>query len=428
VSGVDALARPGFVGDLAWAVGRLRVAEEEAGRCINLVPSENRLSPLARLPFHLDCYSRYFFNDAFDEGRWEFSGSRTSASVETGLTIAALRRLGQAEHVNVRPLSGLSAMLVAVAGLGGEPGATVVSVAPAAGGHYATGRLVTRLGYRSRLVGAGGVAAGGVDVEELRAVVAACRPSLVYLDVANTLRRLPVTEVVKAVREASPATLVHWDCSHSLGLVLAGVFENPLACGADSFGGSTHKTFPGPQKGVLATNSAEIAARLRDAQFFLISSHHFAATLSLGLALREFEHLAGARYGRTVLANAQTFAEALAERGFVVERVSPGSFTETHQVWVRSRDPHGFNQRMYRAGIRANVQDNLPGIGVGVRLGVNELTHLGARREHIVALADAMAAADAGEWRAAARQVRDIRGALEPPYEFPAQVVAEATP
>ncbi len=46
--------------------------EQAAARTLTMIPSENMLPPLARLPLLSDLYSRYFFNEGEDPGDWRF--------------------------------------------------------------------------------------------------------------------------------------------------------------------------------------------------------------------------------------------------------------------------------------------------------------------------------------------------------------------
>ncbi|MFD0339988.1 hypothetical protein ACFVH0_15060 [Streptomyces sp. NPDC127117] len=355
---------------------------------MNLVPSENRMSPLAQLPLRSDFYNRYFFNDRLDPAFWQFRGGQEAAELETDLALNSLAHLARAPHVNVRPISGMSAMMIAMAGLAGPPGATVVSIEASSGGHYATSDVAARLGFSSRTVP---VTRGVVDPERLGRVLREEQPRLVYLDLQNSLHELDVRGVVRLIEEHSPSTLLHVDCSHTLGLVLGGAMANPLDEGADSTGGSTHKTFPGPHKGVLVTRDAELRNRLRDAQFRMLSSHHFAETLALGFAAAEFCHF-GADYAAQVLANARLFGSLLREAGFNVVADDDGPATSTHQVWVRigsAADTDGFSQALYDLGIRVNVQVDLPGVpGPVLRLGVSELSFIGGGPEAFTALVD----------------------------------------
>lgn len=405
--------------DLRSAVALLREAASAAESRINLVPSEARMSPLARAPLASDLYSRYFFNEHADPDFWQFRGGQHVGHLEHELTIPALRRLSGAAHVNIRPLSGLNAMLLIVSALGGPIGSRVVCISNATGGHPATTSLIGRLG---RVAVPVSVRHGRVDDDELQSALAAGDVSLVYLDLQNTLVELDVRSVRNVVADVSPQTLLHADSSHTLGLILGGVHATPLSAGADSFGGSTHKSFPGPQKGAVFTDDESIANKLRSAQFDLVSSHHFAETLALGLAAAEFE-VFGAEYAKAVILNAQTLARGLAKRGFEVAG-NPPRFTRTHQVWMTVGDiarVTRIGERLFRAGIAANVQDDLPGLpGAVFRLGVNESTFEGAGPETMEVIADAFGEAVAGEVRTSAAEIRSTFGR---PFYFEASAL-----
>ncbi|MFC9863204.1 MULTISPECIES: PLP-dependent aminotransferase family protein [unclassified Streptomyces] len=374
------------ISELRKAIREFRCHEKSAESAVNLVPSENKMSPLASMPLGSDYYNRYFFNDALDPDFWQFRGGQAAAELETGLAVRSLARLGRAPYVNVRPISGMSAMMIAMAGLGGEPGGTVVSVDAASGGHYATADLALRLGFASATVP---VAQGRVDEVRLERALRERAPKLVYLDLQNSRHELQVSRVAELIAAHSPRTLLHVDCSHTLGLVLGGALENPLDAGADTMGGSTHKSFPGPHKGVLFTRSGEMHRKLRDAQFKMLSSHHFAETLALGLAASEFLHF-GQAYAEQLIGNAQLFSKLLGAEGFDVVTDDDGHATSTHQVWVKignAARTDSLSRALYDHGIRVNVQVDLPGVpGPLLRLGVSEFTFLGGREAAVHAL------------------------------------------
>lgn len=405
------------INELRKMVDRFRSQQRKADVALNLVPSENKLSPLAQLPLSTDYYNRYFFNDALDPGFWQFRGGQDVAEIETELAIGHLSRLARAPHVNERPISGLSAMMIAMAGLGGKPGGTVVSIDAASGGHYATADMARRLGFESATVP---VVRGQVDEQQLEQVLREREPELIYLDLQNSRHELAVSRVADLIRAHSPRTLLHVDCSHTMGLILGGALGNPLDAGADTMGGSTHKTFPGPHKGVLFTRAPELHQRLRDAQFTMLSSHHFAETLALGLAAAEFCHF-GQAYAEQVIGNARLFSKLLVADGFDVATDEDGHTTSTHQVWVKIGDAEQtdrFSESLYEHGIRVNVQVDLPGLpGPVLRLGVNELTFLGGREPAVHALAKEFGNARAGVHRdgGGSRRVHERCG---PPFYF----------
>lgn len=402
---------------LSDVVRLLSEHEEAAARTLSLVPSENAMSGLAKLPMLLDSYHRYFFNETDAPGRWHFRGAQGLRDVETGVAVPLLERLGKADYVSVRPLSGLNAMTLALATLGGDPGSTVVTVGPGNGGHFATPSVAGRLGLRVEFLR--GPDPHALDLDHAAGLLRRVRPALVYVDQSHCLFPIDVASLVRTVREASPETLVHVDASHWMGLVLAGVFPNPLDAGADSFGGSTHKTFPGPQKALLLTRDADIEKRIRETQDYLVSSHHFGATLSLGMALLEFQEF-GPAYARAVVGHTRGFAGLLAERGLTVCAADRG-YTAGHQLWLDTeRDgiaPGLASDRLYAAGLRVNFMAGLPGFtGQGVRIGLNEAAYQGLTEEDLPELADVFAAAVRHELPAAglADRVAALRAARTP--------------
>ncbi|MGE5829332.1 MAG: hypothetical protein ACM30G_13385, partial [Micromonosporaceae bacterium] len=368
--------------------------EVAADRTLNMVPSENAMSGIAKLPLLLDAYHRYFFNERGDPEHWDFRGGQDLRELEMSLTVPLLTELGRAGWVSVRPRSGMGAMTLVFASLGGPPGSDVMTLSPDVGGHYATVSLATRLGLRVHQLD--GPDPHGLDLDRASEQVAEVRPALVYVDQSHCLFPVDVSSLVTTVRRASPGTRVHIDTSQWLGLVLGGVFDNPLDCGADSFGGSTHKTFPGPQKGVFLTRDQQVAKRVEETQHHLISSHHFAATISLGIALLEFRQF-GAEYARAVVDNTRRFGALLLERGITVMAADRG-FSAGHQLWLDTDadgiPPRVASDRLFQAGIRVNFMAGLPRVaGQAVRIGLNEPTYRGLAGPELVELADVFVAA-----------------------------------
>jgi glycine/serine hydroxymethyltransferase len=401
---------------------RMLVANERAAALVlNMVPSENAMSGLAKLPMLTDAYHRYFFNETGHPDRWHFRGGQGLRDLEVGLTAPLLAQLGKADHVSVRPLSGLSAMSLVLASLGGPPGSTVMTISPDIGGHYATRSIAARMGLTVGYLR--GPDPHGLDLRHAAEVLAETRPALVYVDQSHCLFPIDIPSLVRTVRAASPGTLVHVDASHWFGLVLGGVYANPLDCGADSFGGSTHKTFPGPQKAVFLTRDPVVAERIAETQDYLISSHHFASTISLGIALLEFRDFGGARYARAVVDNTRRFGSLLHERGIPVVAADRGC-SAGHQLWLDTAaegiEPKLASDRLFDAGIRVNFMTGLPGFsGPGVRVGLNEPTYRGITEGDLTELADIFTAAIRATAvpRELAARVAQLR--RQPGYGFP---------
>lgn len=396
--------------------GALGRDQERARATINLVPSENVLSPLARLPFALDAYSRYFFDHKRIFGAWSFFGGIGAGEVEQEVLVPLLRELAGARFVNPQPLSGLNCMTVAMSALT-TPGDAIVLVPTEAGGHMSTAGVARRLGLRVLFLPMADEHT--IDHAALGNLLRAELPALVYLDQSTLLFPMDCTPIRAAVDTASPATLVHFDSSHLNGLVLAGALPNPLDQGAHTFGGSAHKTLPGPHKGFLATRDEELSGRIAAASADLVSHHHPADVVSLAITLLELRHCDGAGYARAVLDNGKALARGLHERGAAVAAADRG-FTGCHQVWLDVRsDDDGVTaaDALYDAGVAVN-RVGVPGIeGSAFRLSSAEFTRLGADERDADELAAVIAEVVVGHAPAAAvaHRAAALRSRLDRP-------------
>ena len=416
---------------LAHALATLRSHQEAAERTLTLIPAENLLAPIARLPLIADAYARYMFDDHPDpaSGQWHFPAARTAAWLETGLAIPLLRYLGRAEHVNVRPLSGLNAMQLLLAALGGPPGSRILVIAPGNGGHYASASLARRMGLHPIYLS--GPEPHHLDLDALARACTNHQPSLVYIDQCHGLVPFNLEEITAVVRRHSPSTYLHADVSHWLGLILGRALPNPLDEGVDSYGGSTHKSFPGPHKGVLLTNTAEIAARWRAVQPELVSSHHFGAVASLGLALAAFlDH--GPAYATAVVQNTQILGKHLAAARWQVAGEEFG-YSAGHQLWVSTAPRLPAQQaagHLAAVGIYVNWLEDLPLPAPALRLGLAEATWLGLTGQHMPQLAHLITSALTQPEQAdrIAEQVAHLRTQATYPYvpALPEQALNDA--
>ena len=78
------------------------------------------------------------------------------------------------------------------------------------------------------------------------------KPELVIFGKSMFLYQEPVKFVYDITSKMDPRPILMFDMAHVLGLY--GSFQAPFAEGADVVTGSTHKTFFGPQRGVVAGN------------------------------------------------------------------------------------------------------------------------------------------------------------------------------
>lgn len=339
---------------------------------IHLVASENSLHFSARVAFLSDVINRYYF--PLEQTRnWAFPGNEQLESIHTK-SEEYIRNLLQARFVNIRPISGINAMTVALAGLT-ESGDKILSFSQENGGHSITSAIAKRLGLtfleipydQNKFT---------VDIEELSKIVKRNNVKLLYLDQCHVLFPPPVTEIKKSVGN----TTVYYDGSHIMGLIFGGKILNPLEEGADLLGGNTHKTIPGPHKAFIATNNQTFFKKITEASYTFVSHDHVADIAALGIVLELMEKRWN-QYAENIVKNAQSFGKQLKTLGFFVSGEDRG-YTQTHQIWVSTEpfmDAFDAVKRLAKCGIITNTFEIPGGKGkLSLRVGVQELTFLGA--------------------------------------------------
>ncbi|MFN7106205.1 MAG: serine hydroxymethyltransferase, partial [Pyrobaculum sp.] len=224
-----------------------------------------------------------------------------------------------------------------------------------------------------------------IDVDAARKVVEEKRPNLIILGASLYLFPHPVRELAEVANSVG-AYLLH-DSAHVLGLIVGGMFPNPLKEGAHVITSSTHKTFPGPQGGLIA--SMLDSGELQKSVFpVFTSNYHLHRYVSTYITLVEME-VFGREYADAVVKNAQTLASALAEEG--VRPVAEGlGYTKTHQVAI-DVSKFGGGDRVAKLLEEANIIVNKNALPwdksvlkpSGIRLGVQEVTRFGMKPQEM---------------------------------------------
>jgi aminomethyltransferase len=214
------------------------------------------------------------------------------------------------------------------------------------------------------------------------------RPELIVFGKSMVLHREPVAEIRKAVDALGVETTIMYDMAHVLGL--AGPhFQDPFAEGADIVTGSTHKTFFGTQRGVIAAGRGAGAAKRGmwgtiESRIFpgSVSNHHLGTLLGLLLSAYEMNCFKD-EYQRKVIENAKAFAKSLADAGLDVAGDPDISYTETHQVILRVgyASGAGIAEKLEANNIIVNYQATPDEEGFtasgALRMGVSEMTRFG---------------------------------------------------
>lgn len=360
--------------------------------CINLIASENVMSPLAMILYMNDMMHRYAEGKPFKR---YYQGLVYVDELEVK-TQEIIGSLLDTRYVELRPISGTIANATVFKSLASY-GDKAVVVPVQAGAHVSHTRYGTlgALGIE-QIEMPFNLEEWNIDVDGAVKLIEEVGPKLVILGGSLYIFPHPVREIAEAVHSVG-AKLVY-DAAHVLGLITGKVWDNPLKQGADILTSSTHKTFPGPQGGLIATVSKDDYKKIGKVVFpMFVSNHHLHRLAALAVTGIEMK-LYGRKYAEQIVKNAKVFAQALAENGFKVIAENKG-FTESHQVIIDVKE-YGGGAKNAELLERANIIVNknlLPWDKPediknpsGIRLGVQEVTRWGMREEEMKAIAEFM--------------------------------------
>lgn len=383
------------------------------GRCLNLMASENVTSPEVRTLLASDFAHRYTLpigsevHGSYVENAYR--GTRYTDAVEArGEALA--RQIFGARHATLKPLGGhIAGMIMLLSAC--RRGDNIMVLHPDHGGYdgYAEGYLPDILGLGVSYLPFD-EATWRIRSEEAAAMIAEGRPRLVIVGQSFFPFPYELRPLVRACRSAG--SLLGYDGSHVLGLIAGHEFQDPLGEGVDVLVGSTHKSFFGPQGGLLLTNHDELwAAVQRNLVWRSIDNAHWNRIAALARALEEAKRY-GRRYARQVVANSRALGASLDGLGFPL-RFGPQGFTHSHQLILdlqRLRRDHGLTANDF--AVRCEANDII--VDAVGRLGTNEVTRMGAKESHMRSLATLLT--DVLHARRVKGRVHRIRASLHMAY------------
>jgi aminomethyltransferase len=241
-----------------------------------------------------------------------------------------------------------------------------------------------------------------MDVEETKKLLDRYRPELIIFGKSMVLHKEPVAQIRQFVDEQKIPTTIMYDMAHVLGLI-GDHFQNPFQEGAEIVTGSTHKTFFGPQRGVIGVNYKE-----EDLKYGLwktiesrtfpgsVSNHHLGTQLGMLMAAYEMNQFRDA-YQSAIIRNAKSFARSLKSYGLDVVGDPAIDYTETHQVIVSVGYGEGAEiaERLEQNNVIVNYQATPDEEGFtasgALRMGVSEMTRFGFEEKDFDQLASLMA-------------------------------------
>ena len=246
-------------------------------RCINLIPSENSASRAVQMLCASDPAFRYAehkkIKSFYDADIFYYQGTKFIDQVEQLLVEQMRQYLGCVE-VETRVISGQMSNMVVFSALMDWKNRLNRKRDPRRLGYVMNNHIIKGGHLSAQPMGAlhDYIAVDPVterpaivnfpvcqdnlfkiDVEETKKLIDQYRPELIIFGKSMVLHKEPVAAIRQFVDEQSISTTIMYDMAHVLGLV-GKYFQRPFEEGADIVTGSTHKTFFGPQRGVIGVN------------------------------------------------------------------------------------------------------------------------------------------------------------------------------
>ncbi|MGD6810940.1 MAG: serine hydroxymethyltransferase [Candidatus Bathyarchaeia archaeon] len=397
---------PNIVHDLIEATKKHEQYRDK--ECINMIASEGIKSPAVSqmLDMSHDLATRYAEGENDREGHVKkrfYQGQKYMSQIEDYAT-DAVKSLFGATWADVRLISGTHANTATFKGLSLASKNNKMVVTPLSCGahisHDYTGLAGSILGI-DNINHVYDINEFNIDPDKSAYVIRAAKPGIVTFGGSLFLFPHPIKELKEVCDEVG--AYVAYDAAHVLGLIAGGQFQDPLREGADFITASTHKTFPGPQGGVIMgvpdTPAKEKAVRKIQYSVFPLtaSSTHLGRLPALGIACFEMK-VFGQQLAAQIVKNAQTAGQYLFENGVKVVAEHKG-FTRSHQIALDVRGFGGGNkiaQELEDANIILN-KNLLPYDDqsdkenpAGLRVGFQDVTRHGMGEGDIKHLCDLM--------------------------------------
>ncbi|MFI6091866.1 serine hydroxymethyltransferase [Streptomyces sp. NPDC051218] len=380
---------------------------------LQLIAAENFTSPAVLAALGSPLSNKYA--EGYPGARHH--GGCELVDVAERIAIDRAKALFGAEHANVQPHSGSSAVLAAYAALL-RPGDTVLAMGLPYGGHLTHGSPSNFSGRWFDFVGYGvDPDSGLIDYDQVRALARSHRPKAIVCGSIAYPRHIDYA-AFRDIADDVGAYLIA-DAAHPIGLIAGGAAPSPVPY-ADVVCATTHKVLRGPRGGLILCGT-ELASRIDRAVFpFTQGGAQMHTIAAKAVAFGEAETPAFTAYAHQVVANARTLAQALATAGCTV--ITGG--TDTHLILADPTplgvDAHTARGRLAACGLVLDTCALPYAEGRGLRLGTAAVSTQGMGDAEMVRIAALFADAvrdESGETNDSKvrEEVRELVGRF-PPY------------
>lgn len=353
---------------------------------LNLIPSENVTSPQVRELLASDLGHRYTLNlDMVLHGvpiKNAYGGTKYTDAIETEAE-EICKSVFNAKYCSLKPLSGHVGCIIMLTSLL-KPGDFFLGINAKHGGYdgymqeYIPSMLDLSVDYLPFFEDD-----WQLDHQGAADMIREKKPDMVVIGASFFLFPYDLKPIREACDEAD--AYLGYDASHVLGLIAGGQFQDPLGDGVDIVIGSTHKTLPGPQGGLILTKREDVYEKFnKKFAWTTLDNPHQNRIAALGQTLLEMQEF-GPDYAKQVITNAQALARALDSNGIPIKFGHKG-FTQSHQILI---DIEAVEKNLGLSPMELmNLleSENIIIDTIG-RMGTNEMTRRGCKTEHMEQIA-----------------------------------------
>jgi len=314
-----------------------------------------------------------------------YYGGQEYIDIVEQLAIDRAKKLFGAQHVNVQPLSGAPANMIAYSAVL-QPGDKILGMDLSHGGHLTHGHPVTLSAKIYNFVRYKTDKNGKIDYKELERMAIKEKPKMILAGFSAYTRQLDYKKFAAIAKKVGAITM--FDIAHIAGLIAGKALPNPVPY-FDIVTTTTHKTLRGPRGGMIMCK--EKYARAIDKATFpgFQGGPHEQIIAAKAVAFAEALKPAFAKYAKQVIVNAKTLELELKKHGF---KIMFGG-TDNHMVLVDVFGSKGVSGKeaekaLDKIGITLNknmIPDDprSPMDPSGVRIGVPAITTRGMKEREV---------------------------------------------
>lgn len=337
---------------------------------ISLIPSENVLSNLATSMYSSKMGNRYIL--PLKIGNKSFMPGRENLENIIKTLDKKLCSIYKTKYAITKGLSGIHQMDIIMSALI-QVTDKIIVMDNLNGGHSKTEGIAKKYGFEIANINLE-FKNWDIDYKKLKIITDKWKDEkvLIYIDHTITLNPLNIKKLIK---EIPKSWIIYYDISHLQLFYFSHIYNFPKYENF-FFGGSTHKTFPGPQKAIILLNSKDLFNIINTKFDKTISSTHTGSLLALLVTVIEMEKF-GAKYAKDVLSKTRYFAKLLSSK---LNLVGPlPRLTNTHQICIDVPNVTEIIQKLASVGIITTPM-KIPSTGrVGLRLGIQEQCRFGIK-------------------------------------------------